>query len=165
MNTEVITKRLQAELKKSDYTNKVHTAIIKLIPLINNLGISRHRFLLYTKDFLEMFPTFTELSNEDRESVLSFFLFKKAGYMYVIKAPSLQYKIGVSADPEHRLRTLCHISGMELKFVLLKKTEDYKKLERVIHKEYKNFRVLGEWFLLSEYQLLTIRETYQFYQV
>lgn len=74
-------------------------------------------------------------------------------YIYVICAntESNLVKIGFSAQPEKRLKQLQ--TGQGIALVLFHKeevpTESVRALERLIHKELRHKKSLGEWFSIS----------------
>ena len=58
------------------------------------------------------------------------------------------YKIGRSSNPKKREKTL----QSEEPNILIVKTWD-KDIEGILHKDYKDFRLRGEWFKLSKIQV------------
>ena len=73
----------------------------------------------------------------------------KSGYVYLISDNQGYYKIGMSKDPEQRLKQLT-ISCQELNIIHKIKTNDMKRLEREMQRKYKGKRVKGEWFELDK---------------
>lgn len=68
------------------------------------------------------------------------------GYVYFIRCGDL-VKIGFSASPETRLRTLRATSAAPL--IVLGTSYAHKKLERRLHKQFAYLRHHGEWFRRS----------------
>ena len=77
-------------------------------------------------------------------------------YIYIIGTTRPPYKVGISKDPERRLRALQ--TGHPDKLQILHITETditrTKMLETVIHRNLKHHRQTGEWFNVALSQLL-----------
>lgn len=72
--------------------------------------------------------------------------------IYVIQNELGPVKIGIAADPQHRLRELQVGSPFELS---IKKTEtphDAKEVERFLHNRFRKYHLRGEWFAIPEDQ-------------
>ncbi len=86
-------------------------------------------------------------------------------YVYVIGSDNPPYKVGISKNPEARLRALQ--TGHPARLRIHHKTETpanrTKLLETVIHNNLKHSRLTGEWFnlpldkLLLEVEFVMIR--------
>ena len=59
------------------------------------------------------------------------------------------YKIGVSTNPQKRLKQLKTGNSSELKFIEIYQCEFADKVERTLHRRYAHLRKEGEWFNLS----------------
>lgn len=72
-------------------------------------------------------------------------------YIYVIGADSPPYKVGISQDPQRRLKNLQTGHPQKLYIHSIKETEvsKTKLLESVIHHYLKLHRTHGEWFDMS----------------
>lgn len=72
-------------------------------------------------------------------------------YIYVIGGDCPPYKVGISKDPEKRLRNLQTGHPHKLRIHLLKQTDATrtKLLETTIHHNMKMHKTNGEWFDLS----------------
>ena len=76
---------------------------------------------------------------------------------YIIKDQALGlYKIGKSKNPKSREKTL-QAEKPTLKIIKIFKTD----CENLLHKQYKDYNVRGEWFELSKTQLKYICQTYK----
>jgi len=69
-------------------------------------------------------------------------------YIYIIGSDNPPYKVGISKDPNRRLRNLQTGHPYPLKIHLLKETDvsRTKLLETVIHRHLKFYKTSGEWF-------------------
>jgi hypothetical protein len=74
-----------------------------------------------------------------------------SSYIYIIGSDNPPYKIGISKNPERRLKNLQTGHPYKLKIWELRKTESKKTklLESVIHKHLDSYRMSGEWFDIS----------------
>lgn len=81
------------------------------------------------------------------------------GYIYLIKGQGETYKIGLSATPATRIRTL----GVQLPFPIdvlhLIETDNMLAAEKQLKDRYEAKRVNGEWFQLSEADVAEIKAT------
>lgn len=84
---------------------------------------------------------------------------KVKGYIYVIRAVDEHYKIGLTVNPVTRLRQLRAGSPHDLAFEILAPCDDIYRIESVLHTQYANQRIKGEWFTLSADDLTDIRTT------
>lgn len=77
-------------------------------------------------------------------------LYKEPEYLYVIgEVGGLEVKLGKSVNPGYRLKQLQ--AGCPVKLVLWGFCKQGSpNTEQEVHKELKQFRSHGEWFLLSE---------------
>lgn len=81
---------------------------------------------------------------------------KKIGCVYFIKHIGLKpVKIGYSSsdNPINRINNFKISSPYGLELIGIIKTIDAKKLETFLHKKYKEKRLNGEWFNLSQKEL------------
>lgn len=84
-------------------------------------------------------------------------------YVYVIYSPITQlYKIGISKDVKKRLTDIQNIGGLPVIPILCCELEigsdaSNYGMEKFLHNEYKNKRVIGEWFSLTKRDLVYIR--------
>ena len=81
---------------------------------------------------------------------------KETSVVYIMAHKSLGIlKIGVTSDLKRRLATVSNDMGYDLKMVYhTKPLKDAFKLERELHKIFKNNRWKGEWFELSHVNIL-----------
>lgn len=72
----------------------------------------------------------------------------KSKYLYLIKNELGRYKIGVSEDPTHRAKVLSTAGGYYCDCVYYWDLKEYPpfKIEAHLHKVFKKYRILGEWF-------------------
>jgi hypothetical protein len=78
---------------------------------------------------------------------------KVTGYIYWIQQATTGYtKIGVSVDPYKRLSSLQVASPTRLTLIHKKRYNncDLYEIEKRIHRQYKEYHVLGEWFALPQ---------------
>ncbi|MDJ0579368.1 GIY-YIG nuclease family protein [Crocosphaera sp.] len=77
---------------------------------------------------------------------------KSSGWIYLIQAEGTEkYKIGRSQNPHQRLQYLQTSSPILLKLVFTQWTINCFALEKALHEIYKEKRLHGEWFHLSEH--------------
>lgn len=77
---------------------------------------------------------------------------KSSGWIYLIQAEGTEkYKIGRSQNPRQRLQCLQTSSPIPLKLVFTQWTVNCFALEKYLHEIYKEERIHGEWFHLSEH--------------
>lgn len=74
---------------------------------------------------------------------------KTTSRLYFIRAENGLIKIGVSVDPENRLRQLQTGSSTRLELLDTIETENSNLLESKLHKEFAKYRIHGEWFNIS----------------
>lgn len=75
-------------------------------------------------------------------------------YLYIIKPKGLSYyKIGVAVDVDKRMKSLQTGCPAELHCIYKKEFNKTIKLERMIHKKYKNKNTYGEWFKFNKQEL------------
>lgn len=81
-----------------------------------------------------------------------------AGYVYLVKAitPDNHYKIGYSKKPLARIEKLDVKLPFPLDVIHLIKTNDCTTAEQYLHNMFKESRVNGEWFELTERDVATI---------
>lgn len=72
------------------------------------------------------------------------------GYVYLIMAENGLTKIGKTKNITQRIHTIKTSSPEKIEVYRVYKSTDYHKLEKVLHMTFKDNRVLGEWFNLSE---------------
>jgi hypothetical protein len=80
-----------------------------------------------------------------------------SGFVYLFKADNCLCKIGRSNDPDKRVK---QFSGLPFKVTLVHRFEAYDYAdywENWLHRSYAHARVNGEWFKLTEDEILTIR--------
>ncbi len=69
------------------------------------------------------------------------------GYVYIIDNGTGKVKIGKTANPNSRIRTIETQSGISIIQVYVSPIcFNYQKLEVKTHKEFNQFRTIGEWF-------------------
>lgn len=80
-------------------------------------------------------------------------------YVYLIQ--SLEdgyYKIGISKNPQKRIKQLQTGNSSELKLIVFYQSDIANKIENVLHNRYSHFRKEGEWFDLSIINEITFKE-------
>jgi hypothetical protein len=83
---------------------------------------------------------------------------KTSGYVYLIQSPTKYFKIGRTKDPDDRIRTFEVKLPFEVEYVCLIKAFDMYRLEKELHEKYDNKRSNGEWFELTEADVMEIKE-------
>ena len=72
-------------------------------------------------------------------------------YVYLISdLNNYTYKIGISSNPEKRIKALQTGNDRTLKIVHKVLCQNYLEVERALHNQYNFLRVNGEWFELSD---------------
>lgn len=66
--------------------------------------------------------------------------------LYLMKNDLGLYKIGISKDPFARARSISNNSGLPTIVIASWLVKDAYKLEQSLHKLFKRYRVMGEWF-------------------
>jgi hypothetical protein len=80
-----------------------------------------------------------------------------AGYVYIIQCENHSlYKIGVAANVESRRQLLQIGCPFELRTVEFSKCRDPYATEELLHEMVGKHRVRGEWFRLTDAQLLPV---------
>lgn len=79
-----------------------------------------------------------------------------AGYVYLIQSPTTYWKIGRTSDPNDRIKTFNVKLPFEVNYKHLIKTSDMYTLESNLHIKYASKRVEGEWFALTEDDVIEI---------
>jgi hypothetical protein len=83
----------------------------------------------------------------------------KTGFVYVAEGLKSQYKIGLSSDPDTRIKEYTKLP-FEVKLVYLIKTFDMDLLEKHLHDAFVDKRIRGEWFSLEDADLKWIRKNF-----
>ena len=73
-------------------------------------------------------------------------------YVYIIKAGK-HTKVGISKNLQNRFKEIQTANPYVLELVFTKIVDNAQAVEKSIHKEYSNFHILGEWFILSDKQI------------
>ncbi|MBO4622301.1 MAG: GIY-YIG nuclease family protein [Bacilli bacterium] len=92
-------------------------------------------------------------------------------YIYIISNDLGYIKVGVSNNPERRVKQLQ--TGNEHKLTLLFKEEfnctrkHLLSIEKDLHKQLRSMstRCVGEWFFLDKYKMDSIKNTIIFYRI
>ena len=81
-----------------------------------------------------------------------------SGYVYIMKCGEFNYyKIGISKNsPEKRWSGIQSGCPFPISFVSITYCEDYVMLERRLHEKYRSQRLMGEWFELSDLDLIDV---------
>lgn len=86
--------------------------------------------------------------------------FKKVppeGYIYFVTTNNIEFKIGRAKDIKSRMGEYTHLPYEPILIHLIK-SKDYIKTEELFHKKYKDKRLRGEWFKLTEDDVNYIKE-------
>ena len=66
-------------------------------------------------------------------------------------------KIGIAVDPARRLRQLQTGNAHRLAVLrLIDSPVNAKRMERALHRQFKEYRTSGEWFALSDCELISL---------
>lgn len=84
----------------------------------------------------------------------------EAGYVYFLKAENGLTKIGCTNDVEKRMRAISTMSPERLQLIGVIKTNHKYKLESKLHDKYDNKRKHGEWFSLSDSELVAAKRNF-----
>jgi len=72
-------------------------------------------------------------------------------YVYLISdINTYTYKIGISKNPEKRIKSLQTGNEKLLKIIHKVPCENYNEVETALHNQYKFLKINGEWFELSK---------------
>ena len=105
-----------------------------------------------TRRFAEMFPKERERIYGLQEKL---YHLKPGKYIYIIQLGDTDiYKIGISKDPNKRIRQLQFKCPIPLKLIFTNFGHDYEFAEKYLHLHFRNQRVKGEWFELSAEDIL-----------
>ena len=80
-------------------------------------------------------------------------------YVYLISdSNTYNYKIGISNNPEKRIKELQTGNENKLKIIHKVLCENYKNVETALHNQYSFLKVNGEWFELSNDDVISFPE-------
>lgn len=80
-------------------------------------------------------------------------------FIYLIYKPKSDvYKIGVSKNPDFRIKQLQTGSEEVLELITKVKTNYGYKLEKYLHRYYKSVKQEGEWFKLTDSDILLFED-------
>jgi hypothetical protein len=79
--------------------------------------------------------------------------FQKPGFVYLINSEGDKYKIGVTTNICSRTTHLGTVIPYEVKLIHSFYTKCSYEKEKELHDKYSEFRIAGEWFLLSPEQV------------
>ena len=91
-------------------------------------------------------PNIYKLSEDWKEKCIC--KIQNDGYVYLVKLDK-HYKIGISISPDSRLQEFT-LLPYPLEDICIEKVNDYKQVEKELHKLYSDKRVRGEWFSLQQ---------------
>ena len=70
-----------------------------------------------------------------------------SGYLYIIQKKNKLVKIGISKNPEKRISAIeTHNGEVSVNKFVSEKLLNYMEIEKLMHNNFKDFRVRGEWF-------------------
>lgn len=81
-------------------------------------------------------------------------------YIYAIGTTGRRQKIGYSADPEVRLRTLQtgNPEPLQVQYIFEIDEKYARKYEKFIHREYGHKRISGEWFDMTPEEVASLMQ-------
>ena len=83
----------------------------------------------------------------------------RAGYLYIIQCKGFPYyKIGQTTMPKGRLNSLQTGCPFDLSIEYAMQVKDMNESERQIHIQYEGKRMRGEWFMLTDAELESVKE-------
>lgn len=156
--------KLSASFKMNEFLymdsmNRPQKAIKVNRPLFNYvvLNYTGENSNLYRIKFIEKFEEL-DLQVKLMLAKQSIYSNQNKQHVYVIKNENTGLvKVGISDNPEKRMRTLSNQSGCKLSLVYNSpKCANAFAIEQSIHKMYKDDREFGEWFSTSEIELVEI---------
>jgi len=111
---------------RSDIANKIYKTVIR-----------EYFSIRQSFDWLDKLPA--ESCNKARD-----------GYIYIIENPYGKVKIGKTINPVRRIQTIQTQGGFKAKKIFVSdKIRDYDKLESELHRYFRHFSFIGEWFSIS----------------
>jgi len=87
---------------------------------------------------------------------------RKSSIVYLVRAENGLVKIGKTVDIVSRFASLNSGSPLALRLITICRTPFAGDLEKHLHTSYKHKRVRGEWFSLSEEDIISIRKNHGF---
>jgi hypothetical protein len=79
-----------------------------------------------------------------------------AGYIYIVKTP-YGYKIGCTTRPESRPMEVCGSVPIPIEVIAVFKVDDRRDTEQFLHQYYSDKRIRGEWFALSDDDIIKLK--------
>ena len=84
------------------------------------------------------------------------------GYVYIIRSiDTNQVKIGISTNPQKRISNIVDYVG-KVRVLTVSKSNVFKSLEKELHLRFKENRIRGEWFCLTDSDILDVCKEYSF---
>lgn len=75
------------------------------------------------------------------------------GDVYLAQAETGHYKIGISRNPDRRIKHFDTIMPVRVFLIHNFPCDNCRKAEEELHQRYANQRTAGEWFLLDDYDI------------
>lgn len=73
-----------------------------------------------------------------------------------------QFKIGITKkDVNERIDNLKTGNGSEISLINTFESNHYKRIEKILHKKYNSKRLIGEWFELSDDDIIRFKDDCQ----
>ena len=81
--------------------------------------------------------------------------------IYLINADEDRYKIGISSEKglRTRIKNLQTGASCELQLIFTYKTKYASLIEKTLHRQFQTKKIIGEWFQLTNQEVLTFVET------
>ena len=147
--------------KKDKENSEIYKINIRIFNANNYFLISDQYEIIWNKwnkqffnSYQKRFDIFRELSNlisDDDTDTECFDKNLKEGFVYLIRNQDI-YKIGIT---ENLLKRISQLEPDEIVDVI--KCSNYKKVEKDLHREYKDFRIpQTEYFRLDEKQIIEV---------
>lgn len=133
----------------------------------SGLIYNKSSFLKMVEDFLDFFDCYSdeEIEEMNRKTLHRLnnpehYIRKtppKKGHVYFVKAENGLTKIGESQDLKTRYKALMNNIPLRIDFLFAIESDDVRKLERELHKQFDKQKSEGEWFELSDKDLSNLK--------
>lgn len=84
-----------------------------------------------------------------------------SGYVYILQCGD-RFKIGASKNPERRARDIGNVIGQDVSLQHTISADDMYGAERALHEYFADLRLNGEWFNLTERDLVDVKQLHRY---
>lgn len=88
----------------------------------------------------------------------------KSGYVYLITSEVGRTKIGYARNPKSRFKDIDVASPVEVNLRFTCRVQNAASVEKMLHEKHSHKKIKGEWFLLSEEDLIEIEKVVKSYE-